>query len=477
MTDGNNHIIDSDSEDHTLPLSQEETISGADFDETLILDVDSNDATLVSDHELDRLFEENQFDSEADVTATGLTPIAPAEGASGTEQYIFALELVKQRKWSEAIPPLRQSLSMDPSGTAYHAGKACALIGYAHLRLGDVQDAITHYRRALDIDPNLTGVRTGLATALVKAGNVDEALGALQAALQVDSARAVLHFNCGNLLMRAGRVDEAEASYRSALQLDGDHLGSMINLGVALAQRKAYDESVGILCTACQNSRDAKESWRARFNLGIVYGRLKRWDDAVDVLQDIVDDTPNTNRARLLLARILRCANRHLEAIERLGEPMDWGRWHSRCQELLGLIHNDLDNPVQALVFWQEAARLDPSLGRIHAHIARRQLQSKDFGAAEESVTKAIELQNDRPETWLIAGEVALAQHQLDGAEQAFLKAIELKPNYSDAMYWLGRTHLENGELIGAVRQWERLDYIESPLASRLKRRIDQLQS
>jgi len=272
-------------------------------------------------------------------------------------------------------------------------------------------------------------------------------------------------------------MGESEQCYRDALKLEGDHVGSLINLGVVLAQRKAYDEASAALRTAADHRRQGEAlNWRPLFNLGLVLARQKRWDDAADALEAIVDDSVESHRARLLLARILRCGGRHLEAIERLGEPLDWGRWHSRSQELLGLIHDDLGNPMQALVFWREAARLDPALGRVHAHMARRFLQESEIDEAAASIERALEIQKDRPETWLIAGEVALAQEDFDQAESAFSMAIELKESLSEARYWLGRTHLERGELVGAVRQWERLDAADSSLAPRLKRRIDRLQ-
>jgi DNA-binding SARP family transcriptional activator len=67
---------------------------------------------------------------------------------------------------------------------------------------------------------------------------------------------------------------------------------------------------------------------------------------------------------------------------------------------------------------------------------------------------------------------VEFARERMDAAITALERAIELDASDSEAHYWLGRAHLGNGSMIGALRQCEQLEAMDPPLAARLRARV-----
>ena len=95
-------------------------------------------------------------------------------GSAGSAQqkstYAQAVEKVKARDFSGAIPMLRQVVAAEPSNA-----DAFNYLGYSHREIGDFKSAMTAYKRALAIDPNHKGANEYLGELYVKLGDLPKA--------------------------------------------------------------------------------------------------------------------------------------------------------------------------------------------------------------------------------------------------------------------------------------------------------------
>ena len=433
-----------------------------------VFDLDDTRMVDTADEEFERLILENQLE-ESDASAPGLEIVSPEPTAGSTEWYIHGVELLQRGDWGNAASSLEQAVDLDPGRSEYHTPKALACLGYSLMKLKRMDESIPRYREALELSPNLPGGRSGLAAALLMTGNEAEAISAFAEATRVIVGCVPLHFNHGNLLTRAGRLDEAEAAFLAAIAIDSSHVPTLTNLGALYAEQKRFNDALEVLSRVRQTSNT---SWKARFNMGLVLGKLKQWDRAIECLRDLIADHPTSTRARILVGRIMRCAGMYLEAIEVLDDYSEWGDGEAAACELLGLVHNELGNADQAMAFWKEALRVYPAFVRVHVHMARAQLSAKEFSDAHLAIQTAIDLRPERAGTWTVCGQVELARERVDAAIEALERAIELDATDSEAHYWLGRAHLDKGSMIGALRQCEQLEAIDSTLAARLRAHV-----
>ena len=103
-----------------------------------------------------------------------------------------------------------------------HAGEhaACAAwfnLGVARMRSGAAEQAVTAYRAALRLKPDMAEAAINLGTALEAAGQTDAALGAWRAALPAPALRQVLHNQLGRLLETQGKLGPAAEELRASL--------------------------------------------------------------------------------------------------------------------------------------------------------------------------------------------------------------------------------------------------------------------
>ncbi len=83
-----------------------------------------------------------------------------------------------------------------------------------------------------------------------------------------------------------------------------------------------------------------------------------------------------------------------------------------------------------------------PSKSRLYTEEGSKQLlRYSDFKTAEETLTKAIKYDKNNFEAYYFRGCAKVNAMKYHEAIEDFLKAVELKPDYADAYFNLGRTY------------------------------------
>ena len=111
-------------------------------------------------------------------------------------------------------------------------------LGNILLKKGNVDEAITHYQKALQIKPDYAESHNNLGNVLIQQGQLDEAIAQLQQALRIKPYYAEAHINLGNALLRKGNVDEAIVHYQKALQIKPNYAEAHYNLGMRPAPKR-----------------------------------------------------------------------------------------------------------------------------------------------------------------------------------------------------------------------------------------------
>jgi tetratricopeptide (TPR) repeat protein len=108
-------------------------------------------------------------------------------------------------------------------------------LGNALSQTGSVDEAIAHFQKAMQINPDYADAHYNLGVARFRTGRVDDAIAQYQKALQINPDFAQAHNNLGNALFQKGRVNDAIAHYQQALQINPDFAEAQNNLAWVLA--------------------------------------------------------------------------------------------------------------------------------------------------------------------------------------------------------------------------------------------------
>ena len=117
-------------------------------------------------------------------------------------------------------------------------------LGNALAGRGQVDEAIAHYQKALEIKPDSRKPTTTSATSLAARGQVDEAIAQYQKALEIKPDYTEAHSNLGNLLAIRGQIDAAMPHLRKAMEIKPDNAKTRFILGVLLEQQDKTADAV-----------------------------------------------------------------------------------------------------------------------------------------------------------------------------------------------------------------------------------------
>ena len=131
----------------------------------------------------------------------------------------------------EARQSLEQALAAGQDTASVHYGLASLWI-----RGRDWSRVESHARRAIELDPGLSGAWNLLAASLEETSRFDEALVAYTQAIASDDTNFRARLNRGLLQMRLEHFEAARDDFEGVLELRGNHAGAHFQLGLLYAQ-------------------------------------------------------------------------------------------------------------------------------------------------------------------------------------------------------------------------------------------------
>jgi tetratricopeptide (TPR) repeat protein len=183
-----------------------------------------------------------------------------------------------QRVYSDLADDTLNKLALLAPGSA----RMQQVIAERLVNAGDLKRAVEHYRRALEIDPHLSGVRLELAQAILESQPSDsaaqsEAEKELDAAVKADGESAAIECALARLALDRSDVDGAHAHYKQAFVLDQGSSEAQLGLGHVLETMGKAEEALKYLRMAVQSEPLNDE---AHYRLASVCRKLQLKEEA-----------------------------------------------------------------------------------------------------------------------------------------------------------------------------------------------------
>jgi tetratricopeptide (TPR) repeat protein len=175
-----------------------------------------------------------------------------------------------------------------------------------------------------------------------------------------------------------------------------------------------------------------------RVRMGEALRRAGKLDDAIDVLQKTLRNTPRSTAALNALALVYEARGQHELAdlvLHKALEVDDKSKAAAETWNNLGLIALSLRQDQVAFAHFDQAARLDPGLTVARRNKAVVYLDCGDYQKASDELKAITRADPEDVDAWIALGVAERGLGQLDRAASAFDKALELNPTAPDALY------------------------------------------
>ena len=166
---------------------------------------------------------------------------------------------------------------------------------------GETEEAVAHFRRAIELAPGEFGPHVSFAIALDQLGRPDEALAAFDRALALNPESWTAHYNLAGTLARLGRELEALNHLEDAAHLAPEPSPAHFNRGVLLEKLDRPREALA----AYREAVRARPSWiKPRLAAARCHARLGENTDALKLVRDALRVSPNDQGALQLLRQL-----------------------------------------------------------------------------------------------------------------------------------------------------------------------------
>jgi tetratricopeptide (TPR) repeat protein len=227
-------------------------------------------------------------------------PLALAYRGAGDAQKAAAQARLQGKGEVPLADPLIQELDgLLESAAAYELRGARALDERRW------QDAVTYFRRAVELAPDDPSLRHKLGSALALAGNGDAAFRELEAVARRWPAFAKGQYSLGVLLAGSGRHRDAIARFEAAIRSDPNYVQARLQLADALRAGGRFEESLPHYERAAAADPRLAEAW---FGSAVVLVRLTRYREARQRLDEAMQVFPDRPGFAEAMVRLLAAA-------------------------------------------------------------------------------------------------------------------------------------------------------------------------
>jgi eukaryotic-like serine/threonine-protein kinase len=355
--------------------------------------------------------------------------------------YELGYELSRKKDHKGAIRYSTAAVSLRPNTVAAHLNLGVALIGSEM-----PAEAVTCYRKVIELDAGNVKAHNGLAHALFLQKKLDEALVVCHTAIHLDPNYCLSYCNRSLILRGQKKREQAVAAARQAVDIDPKSYSAHMALGDALGDQKKLNEAIACYRRAVE-LRPSRETYN---NLGAWLFRNKQFDEAISVLGKAIELDPESAGPYLNLGNVLAEQKKLDQAVAAYHKALDIEPKHAGVLSNLGYALRR-QKPDEAMAYIRKAIALDSTVSNFHYHLGSTLLERKDYAGAVTALREADRLESGNFRYLLNLGHALRDAGRPDEALVAYRHAVQASPDESAGHQFLAEAAQRAGNLDEAV--------------------------
>lgn len=414
-----------------------------------------------------------------------------------------------QNNHRKAIPFLQKAVEINPN-----SGEAFLFLAQSQIEENALADAEKNLRRAVSLESNggknTQARRTHfiLGRLLLKTERKEEAqkelaiAGKLQQS-SLDSSRTEINRILDQVAENSESkpIDNKNVISNEDVKLTSERAAQLKNVKVFLADVIAQTfNNLGVIATQNNQLSEAMENFSAAYgwkpdfpnlsrNLGIVSFRAGEFEKAIAPLARQIQANPQDALIRKMLGSSYYFTKNFAKSVETL-KPIETRLDDAELEYFYGISLVQLKRNQEAVPVFNRLAKNSQAAPEALFYAAQGFMIAGDYGRAVTEFKQVVSLAPEMPKANYFIGQSLIRLNRLAEAEKYFSRELEINPNdalakyhlaltlierkietdraikiledainlrsdYADARYQLGKIYLERGETLKAIEQLE----------------------
>ncbi len=156
------------------------------------------------------------------------------------------------------------------------------------------EEAIEHWEKAININPNYIEAYNGCGNAYKNLKQLDKAVESFTKALLIEPRYLEAYMNLANILIKLEKFEEAIENFDKVLEIKNDSSEAFQGKAFSLMKLKKYDDAILNFNQSIKvNPNDAN----VFYNLGATYENLEKWQQAANCFSKAMQLDPKHSKA------------------------------------------------------------------------------------------------------------------------------------------------------------------------------------
>ena len=330
-----------------------------------------------------------------------------------------ALAFEQQGKIAESEQAWREYLKTHPSDAEPYAH-----LGLLEARQEHYSDAVSLYRKALQLKPGMPGLRLNLGLALFKAGDLKGAIPEFATLLKnspPNSAEAMRYtILLGMAHYGLGQFAQAAPYLKTAAAADPQNLPIRLALAHSLLWSKQYSKVLDVYHEILTLDPDSAEAYMLA---GEALDEMKDSSGAIEMFRKAAKAKPNEPNVHFGLGYLLWTQKQYPEAIKEFQAELANDPNHSQSMLYMADANIQMNQYADAGPLLEKAVKIDPSLGLAHldlgilaANDGRNDDALREFLVAEKIMPEDVNVHWRLGRLYRTMGKKEAAKAELDKA-------------------------------------------------------------
>lgn len=325
---------------------------------------------------------------------------------------------------------------------------------------GELEQALVHYRQAIELDSNSAQAHQKIAMALQKQGNLPEAMMHYRKAIVLNQAQESFTPKEKKLSVEL-HSDARDTSKHTQIAQS-----SSMNLALPVMDKNFSHENSNqsAIVPAETVIPDLKiEAAEIYLQQAIAYYEAKKWSEAIDACQNAVKASPDLAEAYKLWGNILQKLGQPLEAMGYYAKALEIKPDMAEVYANLGSLYAQQKKWDKAEQYYRKAILLKPDFSGAYRNLAKMLKQSGELEKAQECENQLFSLgsQTITVEECVRLGDRLVQEDRPEQAIHYYLQAIKLSPDLRIAYQKIAETWEQLGKWREAANYYRQMLKLE----------------
>jgi tetratricopeptide (TPR) repeat protein len=211
----------------------------------------------------------------------------------------------------EAITLLDKILTSEPNNINAHWN-----LGYEYSLLNNSEKTIFHYKKVIELNPKHSSALNNLGVELTKIEKNLDALENYEKAIEIEPNSILYYGNKISVLKKLNSSEKVINAYDKLISLDSKNSKNYEEVIKYLNSIDRKTDTIKYFDQALEETVDAKKIETFKFGKAVQFKTIKRFDDAIESFQKLIDENVNVEKCYLNIADIKNELGKTTEAIE-----------------------------------------------------------------------------------------------------------------------------------------------------------------